>query len=1091
MASRCRLSVPICHQLGTDDRNVMGMNHVKRFWPPCPEVEDEEEGEVAKLIQRLSQIALECMGTPEKVPTSEPALGHRLVHQVAQNQKTSAEACLKAVEKALNTDSGPLEELIEAQQQARSVKSNGGSTRRSRGAKVAAQVQTWDVLEEAQGLLNALKSGEAKGDTNSAEAMQVLKRLGDEAAKQLDVISSTHVKEAKVQEKPEQKDAGCQTIFRLGGMAWHANPAVQKLLEELMKAGGFGWLKAGACPVSDQLCAAMQVFRFLHRAGGSADAHYVTGKYGCKKQWLLEFEGGNVFEAEGDKLKLKGGAFAVAAAAAAAGRVSRKAGRRSSPAHLLTKAGFATKEEPARRLQQRIEGLLMSAGDGVLPFEAVLRALALKPSHALNRWLPKAGFRMTPNGDLWVDSYRLFHFRLYRTLRAAAFIMEKGGEAPLQELMEFLYRPSELQDIEEVELTPEGRQQSYEAGLAPSAEVEEWRLAARERYWRKAPGEPAALLPAPKDTLEFSDNEEQLFGDDEALERLELSEEALEFEIMLAERYVDPPLWLEAWLREYFVVEDDLVYLPFLKPWKQHVARNPDAPPPLSHTEQEALLMNIQEEMRLRYGRVHIATLGPLFPGAKRGWMKRFFDITSYGDLLEKSVARQTREAIAVAARIHYEDYTSVEAFFDFGIGREWLRRYFCLDPDTNKLSLDHRRYASWEPPPKDPEAPDPRIYTKLNAPRGYVRKGNGKYAKRKYGHFAGPTADPEQVDKLDDEVSVIMEKWRKTFIERNRQRGNSLRRQQPPEIHAMPPAQVPAAAPTAPQAPPVMLEADLVARAAAKKLEAPPPEAPAWSSVKRDEVKMTVEPSSFQSSTFDSSLPGRMPEAEVDTSRQGSDERSTSPGVRAPTSGRIPHSSEHRRPRAGSEDAQVPSPEKSGQSSEPLASRSRRRRDSESSNFQRDVSGGSVPSCSETPLHPGMPEQAQAGSSEAKTDVLAQLGQIRQSQHAPSSRAASKEEFREDPPTGRPSSAVGHRGGPGDSSLLVPPARDASRSVSPSSSVGSSSVSSGHRRPVLDPIARPRGPPLPSAGRLLLATAQQESRETSPHSARSGPAAP
>lgn len=523
--------------------------------------------------------------------------GHRLVHQVAKDQKTSAEACLKAVEKALNTDSGPLEELIEAQQQARSVKSNGGSTRRSRGAEVAAQVQTWDVLEEAQGLLNALKSGEAKGDANSAEAMQVLKRLGDEAAKQLDAISSTQVKEAKVQEKPEQKDAGCQTIFRLGGMAWHANPAVQKLLEELMK-------------VSTQ-----------------------------------------------------------------------------------------------------------------------------------------------------------------------------------------------------------------------------------------------------------------------------------------------------------------------------------------------------------------------------------------------------------------------------------------------------------------------------------------------------GPTADPDQVDKLDDEVSVIMEKWRKTFIERNRQRGNSLRRQ-PPEIHAMPPAAAPAAAPTAPQAPPVMLEADLVARAAAKKLEAPPPEAPAWSSVKRDEVKMTVEASSFQSSTFDSSLPGRMPEAEADASRQGSADRSTSPGVRVPTSGRIPHSSEHRRPRAGSEDAQVPSPEKSGQSSEPLASRSRRRRDSESSNFQRDVSGGSVPSCSEIPLQPGVPDQPQALSqagSEAKNDVLAQLGQIRQSQQkdAPSSRAASKEEPREEPPSGRPSSAVGHRGGPGDSSLLVPPARDASRSVSPSSSVGSSSVSSGHRRPVLDPIARPRGPPLPSAGRLLLATAQQESRETSPHSARSGPAAP
>eukprot|EP00439_Symbiodinium_sp_Y106_P049263 s1221_g6.t1 len=129
----------------------------------------------------------------------------------------------------------------------------------------------------------------------------------------------------------------------------------------------------------------------------------------------------------------------------------------------------------------------------------------------------------------------------------------------------------------------------------------------------------------------------------------------------------------------------------------------------------------------------------------------------------------------------------------------------------------------------------------------------------------------------------------------------------------------------------------------------------------------------------------------------------------------------------------QVPSPEKSGQSSEPLASRSRRRRDSESSNFQRDVSGGSVPSCSEIPLQPGVPDQPQALSqagSEAKNDVLAQLGQIRQSQQkdAPSSRAASKEEPREEPPSGRPSSAVGHRGGPGDSSLLVPPARDASR---------------------------------------------------------------
>ena len=30
----------------------------------------------------------------------------------------------------------------------------------------------------------------------------------------------------------------------------------------------------------------------------------------------------------------------------------------------------------------------------------------------------------------------------------------------------------------------------------------------------------------------------------------------------LEPRYVDPPLWLEAWLREYFVVEDTVRILP-------------------------------------------------------------------------------------------------------------------------------------------------------------------------------------------------------------------------------------------------------------------------------------------------------------------------------------------------------------------------------------------------------------------------------------------------------------------------------------------------------------------------------------------------
>lgn len=483
-----------------------------------------------------------------------------------------------------------------------------------------------------------------------------------------------------------------------------------------------------------ETAAAEQVFRYLHRAGGSADLHYVTGKYGCKKKMLLDFEGGSIFEADGDRIKLKGGAFAVAAAAAAAGRVTRKVGRRNSPNHLLTKAGFATKEGPARHLQRRVEGLLMTAGDGVLPFKAVLRALALKPSHSLKRWLPKVGLRSSSNGDLWVDENRLFSYRMYRAVEASAFIMDHDGEADLHDLMEHLYRPPELLKDEEYELTAEGREAAYVAGLAPTAEVEEWRLEARDRYWHKGADVPTvAALPPPKETLEFTDGH---IAVDSAMDRAELSTEAIGFEIILAERQVEPPLWLEAWIREYFVVEDGKVFLPFLEPWKQPPPRDPDVHVEFSHTDQEALLMNIQEEMRLRYGRVHMNAI-PMFIGAKKRWLKRFFDITSYGDVIEKSVARQSREAIAIASRIHYEGYTATEAFFDFGVGREWLRRYFIMDPETKKLSLDRARYSSWEPPPKDPEAPNPRIYTKLDAPRGYARKGH-KYQKRKYGHSAG-----------------------------------------------------------------------------------------------------------------------------------------------------------------------------------------------------------------------------------------------------------------------------------------------------------------------------------------------------------------
>jgi len=203
-------------------------------------------------------------------------------------------------------------------------------------------------------------------------------------------------------------------------------------------------------------------------------------------------------------------------------------------------------------------------------------------------------------------------------------------------------------------------------------------------------------------------------------------------------------------------------------------------------------------------------------------------------------------------------------------------------------------------------------------------------------------------------------------------------------------------------------------------------------------------------------------------SSRKKSDVgRSTSPGQRLPPSSRQPHNSEHRRPRPGSEDAQA-----QGQSSEPLASRSRRRRESENS-----VLLASPGVSSEMPPPRGQPAVEHPHSAPAENDLLDQIGQMRPTANSAFSRATSHEEASRQPPSRRGS------GGPGDCSLLVPPANDASRSVSPNSSAGSSSASPGpsHRRTVLDPIARPRGPPLPSAGRLLLAAGQQDSREPSP----------
>ncbi|CAE8590351.1 unnamed protein product, partial [Polarella glacialis] len=212
-------------------------------------------------------------------------------------------------------------------------------------------------------------------------------------------------------------------------------------------------------------------------------------------------------------------------------------------------------------------------------------------------------------------------------------------------------------------------------------------------------------------------------------------------EMVLAQRMAAPPLWLEAWVREYFVVDDDdMVFFPWTKAWRRRVNPDPEAPPPPELWEDEAKLMDIEEEIRLRYGRAHRTMLSNAFRGARGSWLRRFFDVTSYGDVIPKSAARQTQEAIAIASRIvdTTDGYTADEAFEDFGCAKTWLRLYFTLDEETGCLGFDEEAsMRAWEPPAED-KAPSPWTYAKLDAPRGYIRKGNGKYLPRKYGHKAG-----------------------------------------------------------------------------------------------------------------------------------------------------------------------------------------------------------------------------------------------------------------------------------------------------------------------------------------------------------------
>lgn len=234
---------------------------------------------------------------------------------------------------------------------------------------------------------------------------------------------------------------------------------------------------------------------------------------------------------------------------------------------------------------------------------------------------------------------------------------------------------------------------------------------------------------------------------------LPLSRQHLE---LARQRVLEEPIWIEAWVRENFEVEDGIVRLPEIPSSvfeRRRLRRealssvDTDMPIPKTPEEEEALLMDISEELRLRYGRCAEQVICGTFK-VKKSWLLRFFDITASGDVLQKSVSRQTRDAVGIARCILESDgtYTDYEALVDFGVSKIWLGAFFDMKPDGTLGLDDHKAERLWKPPELAPKAPNPYKYAILkNVPRGYLRKGNnnvvsgkGRYARRRYGKNAG-----------------------------------------------------------------------------------------------------------------------------------------------------------------------------------------------------------------------------------------------------------------------------------------------------------------------------------------------------------------
>lgn len=511
------------------------------------------------------------------------------------------------------------------------------------------------------------------------------------------------------------------------------------------------------------------VFKRLMRMGGSDNLANICRRWELKKDVLLDWTGGSMFEEEGENIKLKGGNFLAAQAAVKTGALTSRAGRRTSRRDLMTSGGLCVDRVAEARLKMRIEALVASAGDGFLETETIYQGLGLRPSHALRRWFQKTKFTISSVGILELEKKRLDYFRIRRAIDVSSILMETHGEALHTIALARVHRPAELAAIEQEEND------------------------LREADWHGGGGRPRLLPPGsgggPQQTVgrrrgEVEEDEEEgdLAGGRPALP---LYAESLSRATMLRppgggfgnpgidvelndERYawwanpevppgsppetapgnlklalIRPPEWVEVWVRTYFHVSEDRSRFSFPedKAINQLVLRNQmwdKGTDPLTRVEQEAMLQDIDEEIRLRYGRCPISFILSTWKSSKKKWLELFYDVTKNGEALEKHPTRQIQEAIQICRKIMISKgtYTVSEAFKEYGATLRWLRKFFVVD-EHECIALDADAVRKWTPP-EELKPPDVRSLYRLTMPSGFLRRNNHPSGHRKFKRGSG-----------------------------------------------------------------------------------------------------------------------------------------------------------------------------------------------------------------------------------------------------------------------------------------------------------------------------------------------------------------